>query len=170
MKIYVSASQQPFNVYYDGLFNEQEVMQSIAQKVGTKLRYLGFDVKVSPLQTLRDNIREANEWGADAYVSLHSNAYNGEARGPVGFYASDQGKQLAQLVYNEVNAIAPVEGEGIRKNPLAELLQTNMPSTLIEVSYHDNPDDMKWILLHQDEIAQAITNGILQYAQLNGYV
>jgi N-acetylmuramoyl-L-alanine amidase len=164
MKIYISPSQQPKNIYADGLFTEQEVMHALARYVYSYLDIFGYEVKTSLVQTMRDNINEGNAWGAGIYVALHSNAFNGIGDGTLVLYTSEEGKKLAQSIYNELAPITPSSDEGIRKEPgLAELKDTDMPAVIIEVAYHDNKEDMKFILLNLDRIALAIAKGIIKY-------
>ena len=165
MKIYLSASQQPKNLYADGMFTEQEVMHSLIRQATPYLMIFGHEVKISPIQTMRDNINEANTWGADIYVSLHTNASGtGKNDGTLALYTSEAGKALAQSIYDELSPITPSSDEGLRKElGLSELKDTKMPSTIIEVAYHDNKKDAKFILLNLDKIAIAIAKGIIRY-------
>lgn len=166
MKVYISPSQQSKNIYADGYFTEQEVMHSLARHIQSYLNIFGYEVKAAAIQTMRDNINEANRWGADVYISIHSNAFNGKGDGTLALYTSEEGKKLAQSIYDELAPVTPSSDEGIRKEPgLSELKDTDMPATIIEVAYHDNKEDMKFILLNLDRIALGIAKGIIKYGK-----
>ena len=170
-KIYLSASQQPANIYYGRNFNEEEVMHKLIQLEKPMLEKLGYEVKISDAKfTLQDNITEANTWKADIYISHHSNASGtGKNDGTLGlFYPSAKSKLLTKCVYDEVAAVTPSTDEGMREGKgLIELTRTKMPATLIEVAYHDNKEDMRFIMLHLDRIAEAVVRGIDKYCKLN---
>lgn len=46
---------------------------------------------------------------------------------------------------------------------LRELRRTNAPSALVEVAYHDNPEDAAWIRGNIDEIGKALSNAVAAY-------
>ncbi len=47
--------------------------------------------------------------------------------------------------------------------PLYELAKTTAPAALVEIAFHDNPEDAKWILANIEPIGIALTKGILNY-------
>lgn len=169
-KVYLSASQQPHNIYFDGIFTEQEVMHKLIELEKPLLEKLGFEVMCSTKgKTLQDNINEGNAFKADIYVSHHTNASgslagSGKNDGTLGlFYPSPNSMKLTKCIYEEVAKVTLSSDEGMREaKGLAELKHTNMPSTLIECYYHDNKADMKEIL-NLKSLAEAFAKGIWKY-------
>jgi N-acetylmuramoyl-L-alanine amidase len=167
MKIYLSASQQPWNIYAAPQFNEEEVCHSYINLLKPKLEAKGYIVRVSdPKKTMMDNINEANVWKADAYISHHTNAFNSKNDGTLGlFYPSEKSRMLTMFLYGEIARVTKSTDEGMREGKnLAELKKTHMPASLIEIVYHDNVADMKDFMLNMDKIADAEVKGIELYS------
>ena len=82
------------------------------------------------------------------------------------YYAtSPYGRQMAELIAEELRKIYP-EPSKVQVLPtttLRELRRTNAPSALVEVAYHDNPEDAAWIRSHTDEIAKALSQAAAAY-------
>jgi N-acetylmuramoyl-L-alanine amidase len=174
-KIYLSSSQQPWNMYADGVFNEEEVCHAYINLLKPKLETAGYLVKVSdPAKTMMDNIAEANAWIKKlpngmydgAYISHHTNAFRGKNDGTLGLcYPSEFSRMLTRFLYGEIAPMTKASDEGIRETKgLAELNKTKMPSSLIEIVYHDNVADMKDFMLNADKIADGEIRGIKQYS------
>ena len=173
-KIYLSASQQPWNMYADGIFNEEEVCHSYINLLKPDLEAKGYLVRVSdPKKTMYDNIAEANAWIKKlpnglydgAYISHHTNAFRGKNDGTLGLcYPSEASRMLTRFLYGEIAPITKASDEGIRETKgLAELSKTNMPSSLMEIVYHDNIADMKDFMLNMHKVAPAEVRAIEQY-------
>jgi N-acetylmuramoyl-L-alanine amidase len=174
MKIYLSASQQPGNLYVAPQFTEEEVTHSYINLLKPKLEAKGYIVKVSdPAKGMYDNIAEANAWIKKLpngkydgiYLAKHTNAFDTKHDGTLGlFYPSEASRMLTMFIYGEVARVTKSTDEGMREGKgLAELNKTHMPASLIEIVYHDNVQDMKDFMLNMDKIADAEVKGIEQY-------
>lgn len=109
---------------------------------------------------------DANNWGADIFVSIHCNACNGSARGTeVECYDSNSsGGKLAQCIQNQiVNALGTFD-RGVKEMPgLIVLKHTDMPAVLVETAFIDNDTDAALLIDKEDEFARAIARGITDY-------
>ena len=166
-KVYLAPSNQLANMYFGGSTNEAKVCQDIASRVERELIVNGIDVKVGKhAQSLLQKAQEAGKWGADVYVAIHSNgSSNGKARGTEAWYytGSAKGKKLANAVYVTVEKLVG-NGRGVKGNTAyLDLKQPAMPSTIIEIGFHDNKYDAEYITTHKKVIASAITEGICNY-------
>ncbi|WP_044502796.1 N-acetylmuramoyl-L-alanine amidase family protein [Megasphaera massiliensis] len=110
---------------------------------------------------------DANEWGADVFLSIHCNAFNGEARGTeVECYSRmSDGGALAQCIQDQlINSIDTVD-RGVRERPdLRVLRHTAMPAVLVETAFIDNDVDVQLLINNWDDIARAIARGVTDYA------
>ena len=111
---------------------------------------------------------DANNWGADIFVSIHCNACNGSARGTeVECYDSNSsGGKLAQCIQNQiVNALGTFD-RGVKEMPgLIVLKHTDMPAVLVETAFIDNGADATLLVDKEDEFARAIARGVTDYQQ-----
>lgn len=169
--IFLSPSAQEYNIGYGDYGSEEYRMNRIADIVEKMLREQGYTVyRNNPNEKLSDAVRRSNEVNPDIHVALHSNA-SGEgfsAQGPEIFAnrPNTPGDRLANLIYNEIVQIYPdpTKGRGVlHTSSLYEIIRTNAPAVLLEVAFHDNPEDAQWIIDNESQIAQAVVNGINSY-------
>ena len=163
MKIYLSPSSQPENLYAAGGTNEQVQCNRIAAAAKTALERCGFQVKKGPEgQGYKANVAESNAWGADLHIPIHTNA--GGGRGPIVFVYSltSVRKAMAQPVYDALNAVVPVaSGYGVRANPgLYEAANTSAACVYCECAFHDNAEEAAWIIANADKLGEAIAKGV----------
>lgn len=168
--IFLSPSTQEFNVGYGEYGTEEERMNQITNYLEKILKTEGYTVyRNNPQESLTKAVQRSNEIGPDIHVAIHSNASaNGQAQGPEIFAnrPNTSGARLAQDIYDEIMAIYPYGdiGRGVLyTSSLYEIIRTNAPAVLLEIAFHDNPDDSKWIIENEEEIAQAIARGIDKY-------
>ena len=168
-KVYLSPSLQNYNIGYGTYDSEQRRMNQIADSVERHL----YDEKDQITlyrsrsdMSLTEAVADSNSKKPDIHVAIHSNASNTHtSRGPMGFACKMDTKDdmLAHDVYDEVAKVSQVKGHGIfYSTQLYELKKTTAPATLIEVAFHDNPDDAGFIMDNIDNIGGAIARGILK--------
>ena len=169
--IYLSPSAQEYNIGYGDFGSEEYRMNRIADLVEKMLKNQGYTVyRNNPNERLSQIVRESNEINPDIHVALHSNA-SGEgfsAQGPEIFAnrPNTPGDRLANQIYNEIMQVYPdpTKGRGVLyTSSLYEIIRTNAPAVLLEVAFHDNPEDAQWIIDNESQIAQAIVSGINSY-------
>lgn len=172
--VYLSPSTQQFNIGYGTYGTEEERMNQIADVVEYELRRNGLTVaRNSPEQTLQEVVAESNALQPRIHVAIHSNASsNGEARGGE-IYAhkfGGQGEILARDIYRYLEPLTPTDDFGVKEGYSAfngqgyyELRRTTAPAVLIEVAFHDNPEDAQFIMDNIYELGVAIARGILDY-------
>lgn len=158
---------------------ECDVAASIGAKVMKYLTAAGCDCRL--LQS--DNLyydseyddrtvsvcEDANEWGADVFVSIHCNACNGNARGTeVYCYSEDSnGGKLAKAIQNQLVTSLTLMDRGVKEMPGFEVLKhTDMPAVLVETAFIDNDADAALLIDKEDEFARAIARGVTDYQQI----
>ena len=75
-RIYLSPSDQPGNVYAYGDTNEKAQCEKIAAVTEDALKRNGFEVITGTSGSLSARCEEANNWGANLYVPIHTNGFN----------------------------------------------------------------------------------------------
>jgi len=114
--------------------NEAQYALINANNMKPILEGAGLTVKVD--QDFYNAPLNANSWGADIYVSIHSNA--GGGHGTETLYKTAGGKNLATHVQNGMLAKLPYTDRGLKyRNDLYVLNKTNMIACLPEVVFHD---------------------------------
>lgn len=162
-KIYISPSTQEKNIGAGAYGTEEKQMNLIADTVVQLLQLNHFEVyRNSPSMTLQQAVADSNSKGVEAHFAIHSNA--GGGRGCEVFYTSPKGQKLASAVYKYIETLTPTTDRGVRKHEkLYELNHTKAVAALIEVAFHDNPDDAAFIMSNIQAIAEGIVHGICDY-------
>lgn len=142
------------------------VTMEVMNNVHDRLIEAGHNIVCSQSDDLDWVVDNANNIGADIFVSIHCNAFNGVAKGTeVEAYSfNSEGASLAQIVNDSiVNRLGTVN-RGVKERPgLFVLRTTDMPSILIEMAFIDNDEDCKLLLNNADDFAIAIADGINEY-------
>ena len=169
--IYLSPSTQENNFYVSG-GTEEEWMNRLADAMVPYLDASGIQyVRNTPEMTAAAAIRASNEGNYDLHLALHSNAapegLYGQIRGIIVFYypSSVEGKRAADLFAAQLKKVYPLPELVTTQatTALGEVRRPKYPANLIELGYHDNYDDLRWIENHLDAAAQAIARGLTEY-------
>lgn len=170
--IYLSPSTQDWNAYVTGSGSEEYNMNLLADALVPYLLSNGIQYKRNrPEMTAGSSVWEANQGNYDFYLALHSNAapegHYGEARGIIAFYypGSSQGQLAAELIAQELRKIYPLPDKVTTRSTttLGEVRQSNAPAVLVEIGYHDNYEDARWIENNIPEIARNLVLSLTDY-------
>ncbi len=149
---------------------EKDITLSVGLKVGKILQRHKFDVVYSRTTdvflSLTERTNRANKANADIFVSIHTNAHNSNAQGVETFSypGSKNGAKLAKNIQDSVlSAKLYTKNRGTKTANFAVLRQSKMSAALIEMAFITNGQDAAMLKNRQDEFAEAIAKGILQY-------
>ena len=151
---------------------EADIVHDIGTRVTDYLDKAGCEVMLLQSNNLNgeapgENIcATANYWPADIFVSLHCNAFNGNAKGTETCVYSLYGEsaKLGQCIQSQlVNSLGTVDRGLKERTGLAVLKATTMPAALVEIAFIDNADDAGILINCKDAIARAIARGITDY-------
>ena len=170
--VYLSPSTQEFNPYYDGEGNEEFYMNLIADAMEPYLTSSGIQFKRNtPDMNAASSIRQSNEGVYDVHLAVHSNAapesLSGRIQGSdVYFYPfSERSTRLANIIASNIKAIYPMpELVNTRATTtLGEVARTKAPAVLVELAYHDNPEDAEWIRNNIGLIGRDLALSLTEY-------
>lgn len=118
------------------------------------------DVYESPFE----KAMEANDSGADLFVSIHRNAFPvpGEASGveTLIYDASGIKLEIAESINAELEGIG-FKNLGVKERPnLVVLRRTEMPAVLVEAGFLDSEEDNRLFDENFNAIAQGVADGI----------
>ena len=121
----------------------------------------------SNASSLAARVQEANAWGADYFISLHTNASdNPRATGTEAFsYArGTPAFELGEDILYWISNITGLQNRGMMVRPgLYVLKKTAMPAILVELGFITNPGDASLMNNSPALFAQGIYRGILEY-------
>ena len=183
IKIYIDQGHNPsgFNTGAEGNgFFEQD----ITYRIGILLNRLflenpNFETRLSrPTEdtvlgfsnssSLTERVREANAFGADLFLSLHTNAsVNPSANGAECLVYSKQSTvatAVSEDILAQLTLITGVRNRGIVERPgLYVLRRTAMPAVVVEMGFITNPSDAELLAYSPNLFARGIYRGVLQY-------
>ncbi len=175
-KIYLSPSTQESNLYVTGSGSEENNMNLLADALEPYLYSNGIQfVRNTPQMTAASSIAQANAMGGfDFYLALHSNAAGagreGQVRGVIVFYypGSRDGARAAEIFAANLRDIYPLPNlvTASATTTLGEVRRTRFPSNLLELGYHDNPDDARWVENNMESIAANLARSLTDYFDL----
>lgn len=183
IKIYIDQGHNPrdFNTGAEGNgFFEQDITYDIGRRLYDLLSGDDrFEVRLSRptpdtilgssnSSSLTARVREANEWGADVFLSLHTNAAaNTNASGAEALIydtSSAVADGLATDILERLTQATGLRNRGVIERPgLYVLRRTNMPAVLVEMGFISNPEDAELMAYSPDLFARGIYNGIIEY-------
>ncbi len=148
-----------------GIKFEDNLTMEVGNKVIAKLKSLGHEaISCTPnsartvSQSLGRRCDIANRNKVDVFVSIHFNAFNGQANGTEVFAMSDAGRKIAQPVLDEIIKLG-FFNRGVKNGShLYVIRNTNMPGILIECCFIDSAKDMQ--LYDGEAMANAIVTGL----------
>lgn len=174
MKIYLSPSTQDDNLLADGLGNEQQFAIKISESAAKILQDHGHTVKIHSDFRGNDSYgyinatRESNAWQPDLHVAVHSNATGvpGLLRSGVQAYcfmSDPKSVSLGKKINARVGKIIPGGTSIMDGGGLLEVNGTNATAVLMELGYHDNPEQARILANRNNDIGVALAYGILDY-------
>ena len=183
IKIYLDQGHNPrdFNTGAEGNgFFEQDLTYRIGILLYDLLIANGnFDVRLSRptpdtvkgtsnSTSLSERVREANNWGADVFISLHTNAaLNPNASGSEALIYSENSRTsygLAEDILKNLNLVTGLRNRGIIERPGLYVLRfTRMPAVLVEMGFITNSYDAELMAYSPMLFAEGIYRGIVEY-------
>lgn len=165
-KIYVSPSSQTENKYIVGNTNEAVQCRKIAVALVNALIRCGFDSMTNTTGDMYARTAESNKWGANLHIPIHTNAYNKKVQGTriYCYNNTGEGYKASKSIMATLKPITPGTSDSINaRDNLYEINKANAPVAYIEVAFHDNEVEAKWIIENTEAIAEAICKGICNH-------
>lgn len=165
--VYLSPSNQTDNMYagVPGV-SECDNCYKIAKEIQLRGGRFGADIRFivpDKYSGLASRVNTSNDMDVDLYLSIHTNAFNGHVTGTRSFYPPHGvgSKLFAEMCTTE---LARFTGSGSTTDRnFYELNETNMPSALVEVDFHDNPVRAQWLVENTRLIAECFLKAICKY-------
>ena len=182
IKIYIDQGHNPVNPNAGAEGNglrEQNIVYRIGQETAALLRANPeFEVRLSRptaetqlgtsnASSLAARVNDANAWGADYFISLHTNASDlAAATGSEAFAYSraSRGFALGERILAALQRETGLPNRGMFTRPsLYVLKRTNMPAVLVELGFITNARDARLMNEEPELFARGVYQGIRDY-------
>lgn len=180
-KIYIDQGHNPVNPNAGAEGNgyrEQDIVFEIGLALADILDSAGLETRLSrPTSTtqlgnstatsLAARVNDANSWGADYFISLHTNASaSPSANGSEAFVyrLGSNAAILAENILDEMTSAVGFVNRGVYARPtLYVLRKTQMPAVLLEIGFISNAYEASLMASEPYRFANGIANGIFAY-------
>ena len=126
---------------------------------------------VSNADSLRLRVEGAIYFGADLFLSLHTNAAENPAAGgseALVYAAASPAYRIAETLLGTLTEATGFRNRGVKLRPgLFVLARTPMPAVLLELGFITNPYEATYMYENPRLFARGIYNGLLRYYGLN---
>ncbi|SDR77935.1 N-acetylmuramoyl-L-alanine amidase [Paenibacillaceae bacterium GAS479] len=119
--------------------------------------------------TLDERAAMANRLNADLFLSIHANALKGSsASGTETYYNRSDSKTFADIIHKHLLGATDLPDRKVKTAGFVVIKKTKMPAVLTESGFLTNAKDEAVLFneTKQNEIAQALVNGIKEYLNL----
>ena len=112
-------------------------------------------------------MNEANSWGADYFISLHTNASTSPDAGGSEAFVFNRPSSAASLaadILRGLNETTGIRNRGVSvRSGLYVLRKTAMPAVLVELAFISNPEEAALMRDRPDLFARGVYEGILDF-------
>ena len=181
IKIYIDQGHNPVNPNAGAEGNgyrEQDIVYAIGIALSEILSSAGMETRLSrptsvtqlgnsTATSLAARVNDANSWGADYFISLHTNASVSPSANGSEAYVYRLGSSAAVLAKNILARMTTAVGfanRGVFARPtLYVLRKTRMPAVLVEIGFITNAYEASLMAEEPYRFANGIANGIFDY-------
>ena len=181
MKIYIDQGHNPVNPNSGAEGNglrEQDITYTVGKILAEELESAGIETRLSRptpetqlgnsnATSLAARTNDANDWGADYFISIHTNASEFQNASGSEAFVYSPGSTAATLAGNILYALSVQTGlanRGVKARPsLYVLRKTKMPAVLVEIGFITNPYDASLMSNRPDLFAEGIANGVFSF-------
>ena len=181
VKIYIDQGHNPVNPNAGAEGNgyrEQDLVYEIGIRLAEILQANGLETRLSrpfpdtqlgtsTATSLSTRVADANTWGADYFISLHTNAsVSPTASGSEAyvFRLGSAASALAESILLQLEYATGLPNRGVFARPtLYVLRRSRMPAVLTELGFISNSYDAALMANNPNLFANGVANGILAY-------
>ncbi|MGG1630946.1 cell wall-binding repeat-containing protein [Rossellomorea sp. NRS-1567] len=159
----------------DNAVIEKEVNLDVSTRLKSKLdangAYTIMTRESDTYPTLSERAEFANKQGADAFISVHTNAFpdNPDVSGTETYwddtYSAAESKELATYINKELVDKLDTRDRGVKNVGFKVIRESTMPSVLVELAFLTNEEDAAKLRsdYYREQAANGITNGVLTF-------
>lgn len=181
IKVYIDQGHNPVNPNAGAEGNglrEQDIVYEIGVRLAAILRNAGIETRLSRptpqtqlgtsnASSLAARVNDANSWGADYFISLHTNASTSPSASGSEAYVYRLGStayELAVDIVEQLTALTGGRNRGVFARPsLYVLRKTKMPAVLVELGFITNAYEARQMSENPALYASGVANGIFEY-------
>lgn len=149
---------------------EKDLTLQMAQQVANHLENAGANVTLTRnndhFLSLENRVHIAEQREADAFISLHFDAYTDtHVKGLSTYYTDHQSEKLAHTIQMYLINQTGMNNRGVKQAQFYVLRENKRKAILIELGFLTNPDDFHYVQTndYKEKVAEAIIQGLHQH-------
>lgn len=162
--------KDPGSLGLDGV-KEKDVIMSVTDEIASQLQNAGANVVLTRtgdyFLSLEERVEASHKNDADAFVSLHYNAFPviGVQGMNTYYYSNGANHELADSIHGSLAKNMELTDRGVSEGDFQVLRENSNPAVLLELGFITNPDDLLHIQssAYKDNVANGITDGLKDY-------
>ncbi len=172
VSVYLASSNQYFNIGVTPYTNERKEMNLVSDLIEKKLTSKNIKVYRNDYLSSYSNILSECEYNnIDLLVSLETTSSDSHDKSGIQTIitnSSSNSYSLSNIINSNLNKLKESKlmySNNIKGSNTIE--KGNMLSLMVELGYHDNETDAKFIINNREKIAETIADSILSYYDIN---
>jgi N-acetylmuramoyl-L-alanine amidase len=154
---------------------EKDINLETSKYLASKLRAAGANVVMTresdKYLSLSQRSSIANNAGADAFISIHTNAGGGHGIETYWYskYEGAESKELAEEIQSGIIRETSGKSRGVKQGNFHVIRETKVPSVLVEVGFIDNSTEASYLKQssYREKLAEGIYQGTNSYFSKN---
>jgi len=155
-----------------GYHQEADYNLAISFFLDYELRLAGISTELSREEdttvSLAERVRRAKAFSAEAFVSIHCDAWHRETAKGFSTHVYENGKLnlLGRFIHDSLaRHLSGHRDRGLRESNFYVLRKTPMPAALVECEFISNPETAAFLKqpANQRMIARAVASGVIRY-------
>ncbi|MFS0673991.1 N-acetylmuramoyl-L-alanine amidase [Ornithinibacillus sp. 179-J 7C1 HS] len=150
---------------------EKNITMSTANKLAKRLEDEGANVQLTreddTFISLENRVYQSNTHGTDVFISLHYDYFSDSNVNGINtyYYNEDTSKELSENIHTALVDELDMTDRGIKNEAYYVLKHNQNSAVLLELGFMSNSSDLEKIQTeeYQREVAEAITNGLVEY-------
>lgn len=172
VSVYLASSNQYYNIGVTPYTNERKEMNLVSDLIEKKLTSKNIKVYRNDYLSSYSNILSECEYNnIDLLVSLETTSSDSHDKSGIQTIitnSSSNSYSLSNIINSNLNKLKESKlmySNNIKGSNTIE--KGNMLSLMVELGYHDNETDAKFIINNREKIAETIADSILSYYDIN---
>ncbi|HAM80838.1 N-acetylmuramoyl-L-alanine amidase family protein [Ornithinibacillus bavariensis] len=148
---------------------EKDMILVVSLRIAEQLKQAGATVILTreddSFVSLQQRVQLSNQNHADAFISIHFNAYDEDYVGGFHTYYYRNGERLAQTIQKTLAEKIHLRNRGVIQHGYTVLRENHQPAVLIELGFITNKKELATIQTdaYQNSVAEAIMEALVKY-------
>jgi N-acetylmuramoyl-L-alanine amidase len=160
--------KDPGAIGHNGVM-EKDLILATSKRIAAQLQEAGANVILTRTDDyfvpLNERVHISNSHEADAFISIHFNAFDANYVGGINTYYHKSGYKLAHIIQHSLSEEVALKNRGVIQHDYRVLRDNEQVAILVELGFITNTTELSTLKTddYQSKVARAITIGLIEY-------